>query len=329
MQEKFNAFRIHAEKEFEHAGIEELCIDDLSAGDVLIKIEYSSINYKDALAGSGKGKILRQSPLNGGIDLAGVVVSSTSSLYAPGQHVLANGSGLGEVHDGGYSEYARLPEDWVVPMPDGLDSRSAMILGTAGFTAGLALQRLVDNNQLPEHGPVLVTGATGGVGSFAVQLLSQHNYKVVAMTRKEHQHGYLESLGADDIIHPDEIQRDELPLHKGRWGGAIDNLGGDTLSWLTKCVKPWGNIVRIGMAGGVSVNTTTMPFILRGVSLLGVTSAACPQPLRKQVWSRVGREWLPRDLETVCAGEVSLDELPETFDKVLAGKHTGRYIVCI
>lgn len=329
MQEKFNAFRIHAKKEFEHAGIEELCIDDLSAGDVLIKIEYSSINYKDALAGSGKGKILRQSPLNGGIDLAGVVVSSTSSLYAPGQHVLANGSGLGEVHDGGYSEYARLPEDWVVPMPDGLDSRSAMILGTAGFTAGLALKRLVDNNQLPEHGPVLVTGATGGVGSFAVQLLSQHNYKVVAMTRKEHQHGYLESLGADVIIHPDEIQRDELPLHKGRWGGAIDNLGGDTLSWLTKCVKPWGNIVSIGMAGGVSVNTTTMPFILRGVSLLGVTSAACPQPLRKQVWSRLGREWLPRDLETVCAGEVSLDGLPETFNKVLAGKHTGRYIVCI
>ena len=329
MQDKFNAFRIHADKEFERAGIEELTADDLSPGDVLVKIKYSSINYKDALAGSGKGKILRKSPLNGGIDLAGVVVTSTSNMFTPGQHVLANGSGLGEVHDGGYSEYARLPEEWVVPMPQGLDSRSAMILGTAGFTAGLALKRLIDNNQLPEHGPMLVTGATGGVGSFAVQLLSQHGYKVVAMTRKEHQHDYLASLGADDIIHPDEIMHDELPLHKGRWAGAIDNLGGNTLAWLSKCVKPWGNIVSVGMAGGVAVNTTTMPFILRGVSLLGVASAACPQPLRKEVWSRLGSDWLPHDLEKVCAGEVSLYDLQETFNKVLAGNHVGRYLVCL
>ena len=329
MEERFNAFRIHADNEFEHAGIEELSIDDLSPGDVLIKTEYSSINYKDALAGSGKGKILRKSPLNGGIDVAGVVVSSASDMYVPGQNVLANGCGLGEVHDGGYSEYVRLPADWVIPMPKGLDSRSAMILGTAGFTAGLALKRLIDNHQLPEHGPVLVTGATGGVGSFAVQLLSQHNYKVVAMTRKEDQHEYLQFLGADDIIHPDEIQHDELPLHKGRWGGAIDNLGGDTLGWLTKTVKPWGNIVSIGMAGGVSFTTTAMPFILRGVSVLGVTSAACPQALRKEVWSRLGGEWLPHDLEKVCIGEVSLRDLPESFNKVLSGKLTGRYIVCL
>jgi NADPH2:quinone reductase len=329
MQEKFKAFRIYAEKEFERAGIEELCLDDLSQGEVVIKVEYSSINYKDALAGSGKGKILRKSPLNGGIDLAGLVVSSASEMFKPGQHVLANGSGLGEVHDGGYCEYARVPADWIVPMPEGLDSRSAMLLGTAGFTAGLALKRLLDNHQMPEHGPVLITGATGGVGSFAVQLLSQHGYPVVAMTRKNHQHNYLKSLGADEVIHPDEIMRDELPLHRGRWGGAIDNLGGDTLAWLTKCVKPWGNIVSVGMAAGVAVKTTTMPFILRGVSLLGVTSAACPQSLRKEVWSRLGSEWLPENLSQVCAGEVSLEELPETFNKILAGNHTGRYIVCL
>ena len=329
MQDAFKAFRIHADKEFERAGIETLCLDDLSQGEVLIKVEYSSVNYKDALAGTGKGKILRASPLNGGIDLAGVVVSSSSDKFKQGQAVLANGSGLGEVHDGGYSEYARVPANWVVPMPNGLDARSAMLLGTAGFTAALALQRFQDNHQIPEIGPILVTGATGGVGSFATQLLNQQGYEVVAMTRKSDQQEYLKSLGAHEVIHPDEVQKDKSPLHKGRWGGAIDNIGGETLAWLTKSVKPWGNIVSIGMAGGVSVETTTMPFILRAVSVLGVASAACPQPLRKQVWSKLGNEWQPQNLEQVCAGEVTLNDLTETFEKVLSGNHIGRYIVCL
>jgi len=329
MQETFKAFRIHAGKEFERAGIETLSLDDLSAGDVVIKIEYSSVNYKDALAGTGKGKILRTSPLNGGIDLAGIVVSSASEQFQAGQQVLVNGSGLSEVHDGGYSEYARVPADWIVPMPEGLTTRTAMIIGTAGFTAALAIQRLLDNHQTPEHGPILVTGATGGVGSFAIQLLSQLNYYVVAMTRKQNQHDYLVSLGAQEIISPDEVKIDSASLHKGRWGGAIDNLGGDALAWLTKSVKPWGNIVSIGMAGGINVETTSMPFILRGIGLLGVTSAACPQSLRKQIWNKLGGELLPNNIDQICTAEVKLEELTEAFNGLLQGNVYGRQIVCL
>lgn len=327
MTKTFSAFRIYAEKEFIRAGIEELTLDDLSAGDVVIKVHYSSVNYKDALAGTGKGKILRHSPLNGGIDLAGEIVSSRDDRFQPGQQVLANGSGLSEVHDGGYSEYARIPADWVVPMPPGLNARSAMLLGTAGFTAALAIQRLQDNHQTPEQGPVLVTGATGGVGSFAIILLNQLGFEVVAMTRQQDQNDYLTSLGAHKIIANDAVQIDQAALHKGQWGAAIDNLGGDTLAWLTKSVKPAGNIASIGMAGGTRVDTTAMPFILRGVSILGVTSAACRQDLRKRTWQSLGAELLPQNLDQVFAGEVGMVELPATFEKIMSGTHRGRYLV--
>ncbi len=329
MQESFKAFRIHAGKDFERAGIESLTLNDLSPGEVVIKVEYSSVNYKDALAGSGQGKILRRSPLNGGIDLAGVVISSDSELIKIGQSVIVNGSGLSELHDGGYSQYARVPAEWVMPMPKGLTAKSSMIIGTAGFTAALAVQRLQDNHQTPDHGPILVTGATGGVGSFAVQLLSQLDFEVIAMTRKQDQHEYLYSLGANEIINNDEVKIDDVSMHKGRWGGAIDSLGGDTLAWLTKSVKPWGNIVSIGMAGGVAVNTSAMPFILRGVSLLGVTSAACPQISRKQIWRKLGDELLPNKLDEVCTSEVRLEQLPEAFSRLLSGKAHGRQIVCL
>lgn len=329
MQTKFKAFRIHANKEFEHAGIEKLILEDLSPGDVVIKVHYSSVNYKDALAGTGKGKILRTSPLNGGIDLAGEVVSSESDQFHVGQIVLVNGSGLSEVHDGGFSEYARVPAAWVVPMPAGLTAKSAMILGTAGFTAALAVRRLQDNHQSPEQGPILVTGATGGVGSFAIQLLSQLGFAVVAMTGKPQDKEYLQALGASDVIGRDAVIDDQISLHKGQWGGAIDNVGGATLAWLTKSVKPWGNIVSIGMAGGVDVNTTTMPFILRGTSILGITSSACPQKMRKQTWDALGAELLPRQLDQVCMGQISLEELPITFDKLLSGNSRGRYIVAL
>ena len=208
MLEPFPAFRIYAENEFERAGVEMLHVDQLSAGEVLINVQYSSVNYKDALAGSGQGKILRQSPLNGGIDLAGVVESSESEEFQPGESVLVNGSGLSEVHDGGYSKYARVPAQWVVAMPNGLDARQAMIIGTAGFTAALAIQRLQDNHQTADQGPVLVTGATGGVGSFAIHLLSKLGYEVYALTRKFDQQEYLRSLGAQKILTTEEIQID-------------------------------------------------------------------------------------------------------------------------
>ena len=327
MVNRFNAFRIHAAKQFERAGIEQLTLEDLSAGDVVIKVHYSSVNYKDALAGTGKGKILRASPLNGGIDLAGEVVSSESNEFHVGQQVLVNGSGLSEVHDGGYSEYARVPATWVVPMPSGLNSKSAMILGTAGFTAALAVRRLQDNHQSPEQGPILVTGASGGVGSFAIQLLSQLGFEVVAMSGKPQQHDYLKSLGASHVVDRDVVVVDQISLHKGQWGGAIDNLGGAALSWLTKSVKPWGNIISIGMASGPELATTTMPFILRGVSLIGVTSSACPQNLRKQVWQSLGAELMPNNIDQVCTGEVELEDLHGVFEKLLSGKSVGRYIV--
>ena len=329
MADEFKAFRIHAGKEFERAGIEHMRIDQLSAGDVVIQVQYSSVNYKDALAGTGAGKILRTSPLNGGIDLAGEVIASESDVISVGQAVLVNGSGLSEVHDGGYSQYARVPADWVVPMPAGLDAKKAMTIGTAGFTAALAIQRLQDNHQHPDHGPILVTGATGGVGSFALMLLSQLGYEVVALTRKADEREYLQSLGASEIVDFDQVERIAVPLLKGRWGGAIDNVGGATLAWLAKSVKPWGNIVSIGMAGGMRVETTTMPFILRGVSILGVTSSACPQALRKQVWQRLGDELFPHKLDQICSAEISLEQLPLAFDKLLNGTVRGRQIVCV
>lgn len=327
MSKTFDAFRIHADQDNFHAGIESLTLDDLSLGDVVIKVQYSSVNYKDALAGTGKGKILRASPLNGGIDLAGEVVASSDERFKPGQSVLANGSGLSEVHDGGYSQYARIPADWVVPMPAGLDARSAMLIGTAGFTAALAIQRLQDNHQTPGQGPILVTGATGGVGSFAIMLLHQLGYQVIAMTRQQNQHDYLTSLGADKIVANDVVQIDQAPLHKGQWAAAIDNLGGDTLAWLSKSVQPAGNIVSIGMAAGAQVTTSTMPFILRGISILGVTSSGCAQTMRKRAWQSLGAELMPQNLDQICAGEVRLTELMSIFEKILSSSHRGRYLV--
>jgi NADPH2:quinone reductase len=329
MSDRFKAFRIYAQEKFERAAIETLQLDDLSAGDVLIKVHYSSVNYKDALAGSGQGKILRKSPLNGGIDCAGVVVDSSVDAITAGQQVLVNGCGLSEVHDGGYSEYVRVPADWVITVPVGLDMRNAMLIGTAGFTAALAIQRLLDNHQTPEQGPICVTGASGGVGSFAIRLLSQLGFDVVAMTRKANSHAYLQSLGASQIIRPDELRDDNAPMHKGRWAGAIDNLGGHALATLIKSIKPWGNIVSVGMAAGAEVQTSTMPFILRGMSVLGVSSANCPQQLRRQIWSQLGDTWQPNNMETILAGEISLEELPQTFEKLLTANTQGRYLVKI
>ena len=329
MQDSFKAFRIYAQSVFERAAIETLSLAELSAGDVVIKVHYSSVNYKDALAGSGRGKILRQSPLVGGIDLAGEIVASTNAAFSPGQLVLVNGSGLSETHDGGYSEYARVSSDWVVTMPDGLQPRTAMLIGTAGFTAGLAIQRLLDNHQTPEQGPILVTGATGGVGSYAIQLLKQLGFEVIAMTSKTQANNYLSELGASQVISAKQLRQDDAPLHKGLWAGAIDNLGGAVLASLTKSVKPWGNIVSIGMAASVDIETTTLPFILRGISLLGVSSSNCPQPLRKKIWQQLGAQWRPSNLEQVCAGEVGLEDLPQVFEKLLTADVQGRYLVKI
>lgn len=327
--QSFRAFRIHADDDDYRAGIENLTLDDLTPGEVVVESHYSSVNYKDALAGTGKEKILRCSPLVGGIDVSGVVVASEDPRFQPGARVLVTGCGLGEVHDGGYAERMRVPADWVVPLPDGLDLFEAMALGTAGFTAALAIQRMEDNHQTKQHGPILVTGATGGVGSLAVDMLSTMGYEVTALTGKSESEEYLKTLGATEVLNRHELQMSSQALEKARWGGAIDNVGGKILSWLTRTTKPWGNIVSIGLAAGAGLDTTVMPFILRGVSLLGVSSSNCPLPWRKPIWDRLATDLRPRRLDKIVAETVTMEQLSEVFAAMLAGKIQGRVVVKI
>jgi acrylyl-CoA reductase (NADPH) len=327
--QNFQAFRIYTEGDTTRAGIENLDLNEISTGEVLIETHYSSVNYKDALAGTGKGKILRTSPLIGGIDVAGVVSASDDERYKPGDQVLVTGCGLSEVHDGGYAEYVRVAADWVIPLPGGLDLFQAMAIGTAGFTAALAIKRLEDNHQSPEHGPILVTGATGGVGSFAIDMLTGLGYEVVALSGKPDAHPYLESLGAKRILDRHELKMGDQPLERPEWGGAVDNVGGDTLGWLTRTIKPWGNIVSIGLAGGTKLTTTVMPFILRGVGLLGVSSSNCPLDWREPLWQRLSADLKPRHLDEITSDTVTLEQLPDVFQRMLSGKTRGRVVVSL
>jgi acrylyl-CoA reductase (NADPH) len=308
-------------------GLEKLALDELSPGEVVIRSSYSSVNYKDALAATGKGRIQRHFPLVGGIDVAGVVVSSVDDRFDEGDRVLVTGCGLGESHDGGFSEVVRVPADWVVPLPEGMSLYSAMALGTAGFTAALAIDRLEQNGLHPGQGPLVVTGASGGVGSLAIDLLAVRGYDVVALSRRSATNDYLQSLGATDVLMVQDIAAAERPLEAARWAGAIDNVGGELLGWLTRTVQPWGSIASVGLAGGVALHTTVMPFILRGVSILGITSANCPMERRRKVWNRLVTDLQPRHLDSIVAATVKLDELPGVFEKVLAGQHRGRYVV--
>jgi len=325
----FQAFRIHDQDGVISGRLEAITLDALSPGDVVIEAHYSSVNYKDALAGTGKGKILRRFPLVGGIDVAGVVVSSDDARFQAGAPVLVTGCGLSEEHDGGYAEYARVPADWVIALPAGLTLHDAMALGTAGFTAALAVQRLEDNGQRPDQGPVIVTGASGGVGSLAVDMLAKSGYEVVALSGKPDAAAYLKELGAHKVLDRHALDMGTRPLEQARWGGAVDTAGGATLGWLTRTVRPWGNIASIGLAGGTELHTTVMPFILRGVSLLGIDSVHCPMPLRRRIWERLGSDLRPPHLDRIVAGTVGLGDLLEVFERVLAGHATGRTVVRI
>ncbi len=325
--ENFRAYRIHQAGKGVEARFEDLGLEDLAPGDVVIRGRYSSINYKDALAATGAGKILRRFPLVGGIDVAGEVVASEDSRYAPGDAVLVTGCGLGEDHDGGYAEYTRVQGDWVIPIPEGLDAADAMRLGTAGFTAGLAIHRLEHNGLSPEKGPVIVTGATGGVGSLAVDMLAGRGYEVTALTGKAEEATYLKELGASDVLIRGEFEMGTRPMEKALWAGAVDNLGGETLAWLTRTTDFWGSIASIGLAQGHKLETTVMPFILRGINLLGVNSVATPRPLRLTVWDRLAGELRPRHLGQIGARTIAFSDLPGAFDDFLAGRIRGRTIV--
>ena len=326
---RFKAFRIHSDGGRIAARFEPLTLDELSPGEVVIRVTYSDINYKDALAATGAGKILRRYPLVGGIDLAGVVESSTDPSYPAGTAVLVTGCGLSETHDGGYAQFARVPAEWVIPMPPGLDAATAMALGTAGFTAALAIHRMEQNGQLPAAGPIVVTGASGGVGSIAIDMLSARGYRVVAVSGKADAVPYLKELGASEVLARHDIDFGSRPLETARFAGAIDNLGGDTLAWLTRTVDYWGNIASIGLASGPQLTTTVMPFILRGVALLGINSSATRREWRLAVWQRIATDLRPRHLARIVTRTIAFDELPEAFAPYIDGRVTGRTVVRI
>ncbi|MEW7992770.1 MAG: oxidoreductase [Candidatus Thiodiazotropha sp.] len=325
----YKAFRIHRDNAQHSAGIEELELQTPDQGEILIRVQYSSVNYKDALAGTGKAQILRRYPLTGGIDACGEVAESNDKRFKAGDSVIVTGYELSTTVDGGYAEYLRVPAEWAVPLPDGLSASQAMALGTAGFTAALALHRMEMNGQRPEMGPVLVTGATGGVGCLAVNIFDGEGFDVHAVTGKSDQHAYLEHLGAQEVLHREQVSTYHHALERGLWGGAVDNVGGEMLSSITRKIRPWGNIAAIGLAGGHELNTTVMPFILRGVSLLGVDSAGCPYEIREEIWQRLATDLKPRHLDDILSRTVSMEQLPELFDQMLAGTIMGRTLVTL
>ena len=325
----FRAYRVHESEGAIAASLDQIGLDDLSEGDVTIRAAWSGINYKDALAVTGKGRIMRRFPMVAGVDVSGEVESSSDGRFAPGDRVLVAGANMGEAYDGGYAERVRVPADAVVPVPDGLSLREAMALGTAGFTAALAIERMELNGQRPGNGPVLVNGATGGVGSFAVDMLAGRGYEVAAFTGKAGAADWLGSLGAARVVLREEVEMGTRALERAEWAGAVDNLGGDHLAWLTRTVKPAGNIASIGLAGGAKLVTTVMPFILRGVNLLGINSVTITPELREHAWGRCGTDLKPRHIDAIVTREIGLDELEGVFEDYMAGTVTGRTVIRI
>jgi acrylyl-CoA reductase (NADPH) len=326
-EQTFSAFRIHNDASGYRAGIETMSTDALSPGEVLVKVAYSSVNYKDALAGTGKGKILRQFPLNGGIDVAGYVAASTDPAFKEGDQVLCTGCGLSETRDGGYADYARLESKWTIPLPAGLTLRESMALGTAGFTAALSLFQMVRNGQTPEMGPIVVTGATGGVGSIAIDVLTRAGFEAHAITGKVEQFDWLIDLGAKQCIARTGLHWGQRPLETARWAGAIDNVGGDMLAGLTRVIHPYGSIASCGLAASADLATTVMPFIIRGLSLLGVASAGTARSVREQVWEHLAGDWKPAHLAKIAAREVALADVSTVFEAMLDGQSLGRTVV--
>lgn len=303
-------------------------IDQLGEGDVLIEVEYSGINFKDGLASTETGRIARIDPLIGGVDLAGRVVESTNADIKVGTQVIAHGYDIGVAHHGGFSQYARMQSSWLVPMPKGLDSRTAMMIGTAGFTAALSVDALEKAGLKPGSGPVLVTGATGGVGSVAVGMLALRGYEVVASTGKPENAEWLKKIGATEIIDRAETSTESpKPLERERWAGAIDCVGGATLAYVLRTLKYGCSVAASGLTGGTALPTTVMPFILRGVNLLGIDSVQTPIEPRKAMWKRIATDLKPTWLESQTVEVIGLNELSDQLDKILAGKMRGRVLV--
>jgi NADPH2:quinone reductase len=301
--------------------------DALQPGELSVRIAWSGVNYKDALAVTGAGRIMRRLPLTAGIDLAGVVDASADDRYRPGDRVVVVGCGLGEDHDGGFAEQAYIRADWVAPVPPAMSLRDAMACGTAGFTAALAIERMEDNGQRPDEGPIVVTGATGGVGSIAIALLARRGYRAVALTGKPAAETYLRGLGAAEIAPASDVPAQTRPLETARWAGAIDNVGAHTLAWLCATTQPRGNIASVGLAGGHTLATTVMPFILRGINLLGINSTNCPAPLAARAWARLSNDVVGAPLEAIVTRVVDLADLPGAVDVYTARQVVGRTLV--
>lgn len=327
MKETFLGYRCYQDGNAVVAKLVPQTLNDLDAGDVVIAAEYSSINYKDALGATGRGRIFKKFPIIGGIDVAGKVVSSTDARFKPGEAVLVTGCGLGESHDGGYAEVVRVPADWVVKIPEGLSTYQAMIYGTAGFTAGIAMERLLANGQSPNEGPIVVTGASGGVGMMAIAMLSRLGFPVIAVSGKKEFTDTLKTLGAQQVMRPEDLQLGSRPLESTKFGGAIDNVGGLLLEGILRHVNLWGNVASIGMAGGAEFKATVMPHILRGVSILGISSTNYPNSKRAQLWKRLATDLRPANLEGMVTETISLGDLTDRFTKMLARQTHGRTVV--
>ena len=328
MEQQFNALIVNKQEEQFTVEIKQLKLTDLPNGEVLIRVHYSSVNYKDSLASIPNGNIVNTYPFVPGIDLAGVVVSSEDARFRAGDEVIATSYEIGVTHFGGYSEYARIPAKWIVPVPKGLTLKEAMIIGTAGFTAALSVWRLQENNSSPEKGKVLVTGATGGVGSFAVSILSTLGFNVEASTGKESEQAYLKKIGANTIVSREEVYDGKVrALGKQKWAAAVDPVGGEPLASLLSQIQYGGSVAVSGLTAGTKLPTTVFPFILRGVNLLGIDSVNCPMETRVKIWNRLATDFKPKNLEELIQQEVTLDHLPEVLPTLLKGQARGRILV--
>ncbi|MDV7765953.1 acryloyl-CoA reductase [Peribacillus sp. CSMR9] len=328
MLQQFDALVVNKQDDRFSVNIQQLSLDDLPQGEVLIRVHYSGVNYKDSLASIPNGNIVSSYPIVPGIDMAGIVVSSEDSRFQEGDEVIATSYGIGVSQSGGYSQFARVPADWIVPLPDGLTLKEAMIIGTAGFTAALSVLRLEENNLTPDQGSVLVTGATGGVGSFAVSILAKLGYSVEASTGKESEHGYLKEIGATTIVSREDVYDGKLrALGKQKWSGAVDPVGGEPLASVLSQIKYGGSVAVSGLTAGTSLPATVFPFILRGVNLLGVDSVNCPMDTRLQVWHRLATDFKLAHLEQLVQQEITIKELPDILPTLLKGEARGRTIV--
>jgi acrylyl-CoA reductase (NADPH) len=327
--QKFKAYRTFQENNAVVSRFVEMTVDELDPGDVVVRTKYSTINYKDALSYNGVGKIMRKYPTNAGIDMAGTVESSADSRWKRGDKVIVHAYDMGVAHDGGYAEFVRVPGDWIVRRPESMTAFDAMTLGTAGFTAAQAILLMEHNGLKPENGPVAVTGATGGVGSVAVEILAKTGYEVVAITSKKEETRYLKALGAKDVLLRQSIDLAKIrPLDKATWAGAVDNLGGALLAWLLSTMKIGGTVSAVGLAADMKLDTTVAPFILRGVALLGADSANCPMSLRQKIWNKLAVEWRPDQVHDQVR-TIDFDDLPTHFDPYIKGLVRGRTVVRI